>query len=223
MNGKGGETILITGASSGIGRMCAEHLAARGWRVFGASRSGRDAQGIRTVQMDIDSDESVARGVESILGDTGRIDAAVNCAGSGLAGALEDTAIEEAKALFETNFFGALRVCRAVLPAMRAQRAGRIVNVGSIGGVISIPYEGIYSATKAALAAMTESLRMEMKPFGIHASVIEPGDFKTGFTAARKKAARAAEQDSPHRERFERVLRTTERREQTSPEPRAIA
>jgi short-subunit dehydrogenase len=137
------------------------------------------------LQMDVDSDKSVRRSVDYILTKEGRIDVVVNNAGFGIAGAVEDTSIEEAQALFETNVWGALRVCKAVLPLMRAQRSGYIVTISSIGGHIAVPFQGVYSATKFALEGLTEALSMEVRPFGIHVVLVEPGDCCTQFTANR--------------------------------------
>jgi len=176
--------VLITGASSGIGLAAAQILHARGARVWGASRRVIAGE-IPWIAMDVTDDEAVDAGVRKLIEKAGRIDALITCAGYGIAGAIEDTSSAEAQAQFATNFFGTFRAVRAVLPAMRAQEAGRIVLVGSIAGRIGVPFQGFYSASKFALEGFAESLRMEVKPFGIDVSLIEPGDFKTDFTAAR--------------------------------------
>jgi NAD(P)-dependent dehydrogenase (short-subunit alcohol dehydrogenase family) len=191
--------VLVTGASSGIGKACAELLAARGFLVYGTSRhaspvvAGKPAAGtppvLRMIPLDVTSDESVDAAVSLVLASEGRIDAVVNNAGFGIAGAVELTSMDEAHAQFETNFFGTVRVCRAVLPAMRRQGSGRIVNVSSIAGAIGIPFQAFYSASKFAIEGFSEALRMEAAPFGIHVTLVEPGDFRTGFTAARRLAA----------------------------------
>ncbi len=134
--------VLVTGATSGIGRTCARHLAAQGWRVFGSGRSARDGElveGVEMLTLDVDDAASVERGVAEIIGRAGRIDALISNAGFSMRGAVEDTAIEDAKALFETNFFGALRVSQAVLPVMRANGRGHIVNMGSLTGIAGVP------------------------------------------------------------------------------------
>ena len=141
----------------------------------------------------------------AVLGEQGRIDALVNNAGAGYAGALEDTSLEEARAQFETNFFGMHRLCRAVLPAMRAQSGGRIVNMSSLGGFVSVPFQGFYCASKFAVEAYSEALRMEVRPFGIHVSMIEPGDYATGFTASRRMVA-GADGGSAYAERCRRAV-----------------
>ncbi len=191
------KVILITGASSGIGKVCAEHLAQEGHLVFGTSRRapfppeeprpGRP----RMLQMDVNEEESVQRGVDFILEEAGQLDAVVNNAGFGIAGAVEDTSIDEAKELFETNFFGVMRVCRAVLPAMRERRSGLIVNISSLAGLIGLPYQGLYSATKFAIEGLTEALRIEVQPFDVQVVLIEPGDIRTSFTDNRRMVAGA--------------------------------
>lgn len=143
--------VLITGASSGIGQACAQHLHRRGYRVFGTSRQPQPDNGSFTMTViDVDDEASVRRGIDQIIQQTGRLDVVVNNAGIVFAGAIEDTSIEEAKAQFETNFFGMLRACRAVLPVMRQQRSGTIVNISSLAGVIATPFHGVYSASKLA-------------------------------------------------------------------------
>ena len=214
--------ILITGASSGIGRVCAEHLQQRGHRVFGASRHPQPREAFVPLEMDVDDDDSVQRGVARVLAEAGRLDVLVNNAGYALAGAVEDTSIEEAQAQFNTNFFGALRVMRAVLPAMRRQRSGLIVNISSIGGTLGLPFQGLYSASKVALEELTEALNHEVRPFGIRAVLIRPGDFHTNGTANRRRAARALD-DSAYRAQFERTLQTVEHDELNAPAPHAVA
>jgi NAD(P)-dependent dehydrogenase (short-subunit alcohol dehydrogenase family) len=177
------EVVLVTGSSSGIGRACCDRLATGGRRVYGASRKAVDAVPWTYVAMDVTDDGSVERAVEEVMRREGRIDALVHCSGVSLAGSFEDTTVEEAKRQFDTNFFGAVRVMRAVLPIMRQQRAGKILVIGSIGGLIGLPYIGYYSASKFALDGLVEALRMEVRPFGIEATVVHPGDFNTQISA----------------------------------------
>lgn len=229
--GKGEEAVervvLITGASSGIGRACARYLAERGYRVYGTSRkiTGDDPVedgSVRMIRMDVNDDRSVTSGIDRVLQDAGRLDVVVNNAGFGIAGAIEETSIKEARALFETNLFGLLRVCRAVLPKMRGQGSGTIVNISSLAGRIGLPYQGLYSATKFAVEGLTEALRMEVKPFGIKVILIEPGDFRTGFTSNRVHTA-ASKEDSAYQERFQRTLKVAESDEESGSPPEAIA
>ncbi len=182
-------TVLVTGASAGIGRACADRLQAAGWTVTGASRRGTSSGGWSGLVMDVDHDESVRSGVASVLASAGRIDAAVAAAGWGLAGAAECSSVHEAKAQLETNFWGCVRVVQQVLPAMRAQQAGRIVLISSIGGVIGIPFQAFYSASKFALEGYGEALAYEVAPFGIEVTLVQPGNVRTDFTANRKMAA----------------------------------
>jgi len=155
--------------------------------------------------MDVTSDESVERGIKLILAHEGRLDVVVNNAGYGLSGAVEDTGIEEARAQMETNFLGVTRVCHAVLPIMRQQGGGYLVNISSIGGLIGIPFQGLYSASKFAIEGFTEALHAEVRPYGIRVVLIEPGDFRTGFTANRRKT-HAAQGETIYRERFAKAL-----------------
>ena len=220
--------ILITGASAGFGHASAEHLLRLGHRVYGTSRRAEfpDSAGplssLQMIPMDVCDDESVRRAVDYVQKQEGRIDVVVNNAGVGLAGAVEDTSIEEAKALFETNFFGVLRVCRAVLPILRAQKSGLIVNVSSLGGLVTIPFQGFYSASKYALESMSDAMRMELRPFGVRVSLIEPGDFKTGFTESRIFTADAGE-GSIYHDSCQRAVAVMEHDEQNGADPKQFA
>lgn len=220
---KGKKVILVTGASSGIGRACALGLTQQGHRVYGTSRAPRNEDGGFTMlPMDVTDDDSVQAAVQTLLEREGRIDVVINNAGIGYGGAIEDTAIDEAHTLFETNFFGALRVCHAVLPTMRTQGSGTIINVSSIGGLISLPFQSLYSASKAALEAMSESLRMEVKRFGIHVVLVEPGDTRTQFTANRR-STQAAEESPVHREAYRRTQAQIEADERNGIPPETVA
>jgi short-subunit dehydrogenase len=231
------KVVLITGASSGIGQASAQYLSQKGYQVYGTSRTvrrhrseGSQTEGATTfsmLQMDVDSENSVRHGIDYILKKEGRIDVVVNNAGVGIAGAVEDTSLEEAHALFETNIWGALRVCKTVLPIMRDQRSGRIVTISSIAGHIAIPFQGLYSASKFALEGMIEALRMEVRGFGVRVVLIEPGDCCTQFSANRCRtiesqhnqayaqqcnvAVAVMEHDEMHGFAPEKVARTLER------------
>ncbi len=176
---------LITGASSGIGRAAALALVAKGYRVFGTSRrAGGDAPiGVQMVQADVTSDTSVAQLVETVIAAVGRIDLLVNNAGYALSGAAEESSIEQVRALFDTNFHGIVRVTNAALPHMRAQGAGRILNIGSVFGLIPGPFGAYYAASKHAIEGYSESLDHEVRPLGIRVSVIEPWATKTAIEA----------------------------------------
>ena len=215
-------TVLITGASSGIGRACALHLHERGFHVYGTSRdAGADATPFTMLQMDVTDETSVQRAIHTITEREGRIDIVVNNAGIGIAGPLESTSIEEAQRLLDVNLLGALRVSRAVLPTMRRQQAGYIVSIGSIGGLIAIPYQSLYSASKFGLEGMMESLRMEVRPFGVRVVLIEPGDTRTPFGENRTVTADAATRDSYRW--FPTALSRMVKDEQNGPGPEGVA
>jgi NAD(P)-dependent dehydrogenase (short-subunit alcohol dehydrogenase family) len=216
---------LVTGASSGIGRACAELLATRGMKVYGASRHPQPHaafESLEPLRMDVREGASVSEAIAGIIQREGRVDVVVNNAGMAIAGAVEDTLLEEAKDQFEVNFFGVLRVCRAVLPILREQRSGYIVNIGSIGGLVAIPYQGLYSASKFALEGLSESLRLEAGPFGVHVVLIEPGDHRTSITENRRRTA-GSRSNPAYRERFERALARMAADEQGGAEPGAVA
>src|SRR6184192_1524322 len=177
---------LVTGASSGIGKATAERLATAGYQVYGTSRRGA-TPGQRSFEMlslDVTSDESVAAAVNALLRSEGRVDLLVNNAGFSVAPAgAEESSIEQARAIFETNFFGIVRMTRAVVPHMRRQGAGHIINIGSVLGFLPAPYMALYAATKHAVAGYSESLDHELRTKGIRVSVIEPAYTKTRFDA----------------------------------------
>jgi NAD(P)-dependent dehydrogenase (short-subunit alcohol dehydrogenase family) len=174
---------LVTGASSGIGLATAKALRNAGFRVFGTSRraASERSDGITMLTCDVTDDESVAKVVERVLAEAGRIDLLVNNAGMGLLGAAEESSTVQAQALFDVNVFGVLRMTRAVLPAMRHQGKGRIVNVSSVQGFIPGPYLAVYASTKHAVEGYSESLDHELRPFGIRVSLIEPAYTRTSF------------------------------------------
>ena len=176
---------LVTGVSSGIGRAIAGLLPRAGFRVFGTARGNgvvkRGLEDVELVHVDVRDEKSVHSGVETVLEKAGRIDALINNAGYTLIGSLEETTIDEAKQLFETNFFGVLRMTQAVLRAMREQLSGRVINIGSVVGFVPAPYQGIYCASKHALEGYSESLDHEVRQFGIRVSVIEPSFTRTNI------------------------------------------
>ena len=191
------KVVLVTGASAGIGRATATNLAAAGWAVVGASRRGTATDGWTGVVMDVDDDGSVAAGVRSVIDRFGHIDALVTCAGWGLAGAVENTPIADAKAQLETLFWGTVRVVQTVLPAMRANKSGRIVLFSSIGGVIGLPFQAFYSASKFAIEGWGEALAYEVAPFGIKVTLVQPGNFRTDFTENRRTLTGPTEAGAP--------------------------
>lgn len=181
-----GSIALVTGASSGIGEATAQRLALAGYKVYGTSRRGipSEHQNFDVLPLDVTSDESVEAAVSELIRREGRIDLLVNNAGVGVAPAgAEESSIEQARAIFETNFFGIIRMTRAVVPHMRRQGHGRILNIGSVLGFLPMPYGALYAATKHAIEGYSESLDHELRTRGIRVSVIEPAYTKTRFDA----------------------------------------
>jgi len=186
MNLKNRKIALVTGASSGIGQATAELLAKAGYQVYGTSRRGADASGgvFEMLPLDVTSDASVDAAVRRLMQLEGRIDLLVNNAGFGVAPAgAEESSMEQVRAIFDTNFFGLIRMTRAVLPHMRQQGSGRIINIGSVLGFLPMPYGALYAATKHAIEGYSESLDHELRTRGIRVSVIEPAYTKTPFDA----------------------------------------
>jgi NAD(P)-dependent dehydrogenase (short-subunit alcohol dehydrogenase family) len=186
------KTVLVTGASSGIGAAIATLFHRRGFMVFGTSRSAApgSVREFPMLKLDVDSDASAKACVDEVLARAGRLDVLVNNAGFALGGAAEETSIEEAKEQFETNFFGVVRMVKAALPGMREARSGRIITIGSVAGLLAIPYNAFYSSTKFALEGYMEALWFELKPFGIAVSLIEPGFVRTPINQAARLAAK---------------------------------
>ena len=182
---------IVTGASSGIGEATAELLAQAGYTVYGTSRKGASAgrRGFEMLALDVTSDESVAALVAEVLRRHGRIDLLVNNAGFGVApAAAQESSMEQAQAIFDTNFFGTVRMTRAVVPHMRRQGAGRILNISSILGLVALPYAALYCATKHAVEGYSEALDQELRTLGVRVSLIEPAYVKTPFDANQLQA-----------------------------------
>lgn len=210
--------VIITGASAGIGNATAKYFAEKGDKVYSFAR--RKAEGFDSVEVDVTNFDAVKRAVDYVVEKEGRIDVVVNNAGYGISGSIEDTPVESMKRLFDVNFFGATYVAQAVIPQMRKQKSGVIINVSSVAAPLSIPFQGFYSASKAALSSLTESLRIEVAPFNIKVTSILPGDVKTDFTAMRKKN----EEDNPvYGERISRSVAQMEKDEQNGMPPIVIA
>jgi NAD(P)-dependent dehydrogenase (short-subunit alcohol dehydrogenase family) len=216
--------VLITGASSGIGAACASRLAAAGHRVFGTTRGAPSAEprGIEWLTLDVRDAASVTSGVAHALAAAGRIDVLVNNAGNGLAGAVEDTTPEDLVRQLDTNLLGPLRLVRAVVPHMRERGAGRIVQISSLAGRIGVPFQGAYSASKFALEGLSEALALELRPFGIDVVLVQPGDVRSGFGAARAWTE-TARTNGLYRERAARAVAAMERAERTGPPPERVA
>lgn len=201
---------LVTGASSGIGREIANTLTEAGYDVFGSVRklgTGEGQPAFTEIRMDVTDSASVSEAVSLVLERAGRIDALVNNAGFGLVGALEETSIEEAKQLFDVNFFGVMRVIGAALPAMRLQKQGRIVNVSSLMGIVPAPYMGVYASTKHALECYTETLDHEVRSLGVRALLVQPGFTRTNFEKNGRYAAASIDAYAEQRRRVVELMR----------------
>ncbi|MFZ4106247.1 SDR family oxidoreductase [Flavobacterium sp.] len=184
------KVVLITGASSGIGKSIGEFLHTKGFTVFGTSRNpDRISNSVfPLLTLDVRDIENIQKTVAEVIQKAGRIDVVINNAGVGITGPIEEIPSQEIKNNFETNLFGPIEVIKAALPYMRIQNSGVIINITSIAGYMGLPYRGIYSASKGALELITESLRMEVKSFGIHITNVAPGDFVTNIAAGRYHA-----------------------------------
>ncbi len=205
---------VVTGSSSGIGFETALALAREGYHAYATMRDTKKGNPIREIakkenlnlevlELDVDKDQTVHTAINKILKEKNRIDVLVNNAGYGLFGCLEDLSMEELKAQFETNFFGVVRVCQAVIPAMRKQKSGIIVNVSSVAGRIGFPVSPAYISSKFALEGLSESMRYELLPFGINTIIIEPGVIKTNFMSSVKKSMKT---DSVYKDITNKVI-----------------
>ena len=207
---------VVTGGTSGIGRETALYLTQNGCTVYELSRRAEGVEGLRHISADVTDEESVRRAVKQILQEAGRIDILVNNAGFGISGAVEFTDTEEAKRQFDVNFFGMVRMNRAVIAVMRKQGGGRIVNLSSVAAPVPIPFQTYYAASKAAINSYTMALANELRPFGVTVCAVMPGDIHTGFTAARHKVG---EGDELYGGRISRSVRRMEHDEQTGMDP----
>lgn len=187
--------------------------------MFAASRRGKAPEGCQPLVMDVDDDASVIEGAEYVIEESGSIDALVSCAGWGLGGAMEHTPLDEARAQVETNFWGTVRAVRAVLPSMRASGSGRIVLMSSIGGVIALPFQSFYSASKFAVEGMAEALAYEVGPFNVKVTLVQPGNIKTEFTA-RRRVGKATDE---YAKAMEKAIATMEKDEQNGAPPSDVA
>lgn len=215
--------VLVTGVSSGIGRATAVRFAERGCRVFGTVRSIATVQpiaGVELIQMDIRDEASVQRGIQEVISLADRIDVLVNSAGVALLGSTEETSITEAQLLFDTNVLGILRTTHAVLPHMRAQRSGRIVNVSSVLGFLPAPYMGLYSASKHAVEGMSETLDHEVRRFGIRVALVEPSFTRTNLDA---NAPHTTSKISAYDDERDLVIRAVQETVRNAPEPDGVA
>ncbi len=217
------KVVLVTGVSSGIGRATAELLARKGYKIFGSVRSLENAQaieGVTLLRIDVRDDVSIKAAVDRVLQQESRIDILINNAGYSIVGAVEETSPEEAKAIFDTNVIGVLRMSRAVLPVMRAQGDGRIINLSSVLGFLPAPFMGIYAATKHAVEGLSESLDHEVRNFGIRVVLIQPSFTRTGLDT---NAAPTAQRLPAYTDQFKRTITAVTTKIQAAPEPMKVA
>jgi short-subunit dehydrogenase len=227
---------IVTGSSSGIGFETSLTLARNGFHTYATMRNMRGEKStllteaaknenlqLRAIELDVDNDRSVIDAINTIVVERGRIDVLINNAGYALGGALEDSSMDEIKAQFETNFFGAVRATKAVLPVMRRQGAGKIVNITSMGGRIAIPLSSSYHGTKFALEGLSESIRYELEPFGIKVILIEPGAVGSNFWKNIKIAKSSSDSNSPYTQFGNKILKAYKQMEQNTISPSVVA
>ncbi|MDR1002992.1 MAG: SDR family oxidoreductase [Oscillospiraceae bacterium] len=221
-----GKNVLVTGAGSGIGLSCAELFAGRGYTVFAASRrAAGETRAVKSgtvtpLSMDVTDESSIAAAAEKLRLLSAMPDIIIHCAGIGIGGAAEDTAAEAVFFQLDTNYFGVLNVNRAFMPHMREQGRGLVLIIGSVAGLIPVPYQSHYSSSKAALEPYCECLRIESRPFGVRVALIEPGDTKTDFTSARKMCV---PKGSPYSETCGRSIEKMAKDEQNGKSPITVA
>jgi NAD(P)-dependent dehydrogenase (short-subunit alcohol dehydrogenase family) len=217
------KVVLITGISSGFGKSTSALLAEKGYKVYGTCRNACEPHPLVTmIRMDVTDPEAVKNCVNQILEKEGRIDVLINNAGAHTGGAIEVLSYENIRMQMETNFMGTVYTARCVLPAMRKQGKGTIINIGSLGGMIALPFQGYYSASKFAIEGFSEALRMELREFKIHVVVVNPGDFHTRSTINRKNEFSTAE-ISAYERQFSKTLSVIEHDERKGWEPGVLA
>jgi short-subunit dehydrogenase len=222
------KTVLVTGASAGIGKATAILLAQNGYNVYGAARRTEKMQdlktyGINPIALDVTKDESITACVEHILEETGSIDILINNAGFGAEGAIEDVTMQDAKYQMEVNVFGAMRLTQLVLPKMRQNKYGKIVNISSVGGKIALPLGGWYHASKFAIEGLSDSMRMEVKPFGVDVIVVEPGGVKSEWGDIALKSLVRISGNTAYKEMVKGAEKGFKQTEKNNSEPLVIA
>ena len=227
---KTGNIVLLTGGSAGIGSATAQYLMKQGYTVYAASRRGSEniedpfSEGrIIGLCADVTIPESLENAVSRILEEQGELSAVICNAGNGIAGAIEDTSLEEARYQMETNFFGVLNTIKACLPIFREQKYGKIIAISSVAAVAPIPFQGFYSASKSAIMLLMQSLSMEMKPYNVKCTCILPGDVRTDFTASRKYTEASGLPSSEYTKAMKAAVETMEKDEQNGMKPIVIA
>ena len=217
------KVVLITGGSSGIGKSVGEYLVDKGFKVYGTSRNPQNYKESKfpILALDVKNLDTIKQTVKTIIDTEGKLDVVINNAGAGITGAIEEIPEVEMKANFDTNFFGPIKVIKAVLPQMRLQNSGLIINITSIAGYMGLPYRGIYSASKGALELLTEAFRMEIKDFNIKMTNIAPGDFATNIAAGRYHAPLL--DNSPYKKPYSDTLNLMNTHVDTGSDPLMMA
>lgn len=218
------KVVLITGGSSGIGKAIGNFLTDKGFTVYGTSRSPEkyvSDSSFPLLKMDVNDVASIRSAVDQLLAETDRLDVLINNAGVGITGPIEETPDAEIQKAYDTNVYGPVRVMKAVLPQMRKQQSGKIINITSIAGYMGLPYRGIYSASKASLEIITEAMRMEVLQFGVEMVNVAPGDFATNIAAGRYHAP--VLDDSPYKEAYGKTLKVMNEHVDSGEDPRQMA
>jgi short-subunit dehydrogenase len=217
------QVVFITGVSSGFGKRIAVLLSSKGYAVYGTTRKEIETDhNVTILKADVTDATSIKLAVDTVIKKEGRIDILINNAGLGISGAIEEFSVDDIKIQMGTNVVGVVNTIQAVLPVMRKQGSGTIINVSSIGGLMGLPFQGFYSASKYAIEGLSEALRMEVKQFNIKVVVIEPGDFATNFTANRKIVANGTT-NSAYKEQFSKTLAIIEKDEKGGMPPEFLA
>ena len=218
------KVILITGVSSGIGKSCATLLAENGYTVYGVSRKSQVSEiaNLHYISCDVTDRASIQCAVDAVMEKEGQIDVLMNNAGAGIVGALDLVTTEEYDFQMKVNVEGVVNMCSAVIPLMRKRRQGMVINVSSVGGIMGLPFQGLYSASKFAIEGYTEALRLELHPFNIRVKLIEPGDFNTGFTSHRV-SSKATVADVDYTDQYAKTLQILENNENQGSDPSKIA
>ncbi|WP_086476482.1 SDR family oxidoreductase [Arenibacter amylolyticus] len=218
------KVVLVTGGSSGIGKSIGVYLKSKGFKVYGTTRNLAKYphfNDFELLELDVREPESIKRAIDQLINKEGRVDVLVNNAGIGITGPIEEMPHEEILKAFDTNFNGPLHVSKAVLPFMRKQHSGLVINITSIAGYMGLPYRGIYSASKGALELVTEAMRMETKDFGIHFTNLAPGDFATNIAAGRYHAP--VLESSPYKKPYGNTLKMMDEHVDAGQDPLLVA
>lgn len=217
------QVVFITGGSSGIGKAIGELLHEKGYKVFGTSRDSLVYPNsiFPLINMNLSDSDSISNAISELIQQAGKIDILINNAGVGITGPLEETPIEETHYAMQVNLYGPMQVINAVLPYMRKQKEGRILNITSIAGYMGLPYRGIYSASKGALGVITETYRLELRSFGIEMCSVAPGDFATNIAAGRYHAP--VREDSPYKEIYSESLKMMDKHVDDGSDPKEMA